>query len=334
MADSILFSVNAVFPIVLVAAFGFICRKNSTLTDEFLKTGNKFCFKYCFFAMMFCNVYKIESFSTIRWNSIITALIIVLLLFVSGLIFVLIFVPDRTQKGVILQAIFRSNFAIIGIPLSTNIFGEEGQIAASIISAFSVPMFNVLAVISLVVFTGKETESFWKQLSSIIRKILTNPLILGTACGMVCIAVRPLCGEWRLATGDLRFVYKAIDALAVIAPWLSLIILGGRFRFSAIKKLLPQISVAVIARLIITPVVGMTLSYFLPRWLNLAPLSGADYAALFALFASPVAIASVAMADQMGSDSELAGQILVWTTLFSAFTLFVQTAVLRHIGLF
>ena len=106
-----------------------------------------------------------------------------------------------------------------------------------------------------------------------------------------------------------------IDALAVIAPWLSLIILGGRFRFSAIKKLLPQISAAVIARLIITPAVGMTLSYFLPRWLNLAPLSGADYAALFALFASPVAIASVAMADQMGSDSELAGQILVWTTL-------------------
>ena len=189
--------------------------------------------------MMFCNVYKIESFSTIRWNSIITALIIVLLLFISGLIFVLIFVPDRTQKGVILQAIFRSNFAIIGIPLSTNIFGEEGQIAASIISAFSVPMFNVLAVISLVVFTSKETESFQKQLSSIIRKILTNPLILGTACGVACIAVRPFCGEWRLATGDLRFVYKAIDALAVIAPWLSLIILGGRFRFSAIKKLLP-----------------------------------------------------------------------------------------------
>ena len=334
MADSILFSINAVFPIVLVAAFGFFCRKNSTLTDEFLKTGNKFCFKYCFFAMMFCNVYKIDSLAEIRWNSIVTALIIVLLLFVAGLAFVVSFVKDKRQKGVILQAIFRSNFAIIGIPLASNIFGDEGQQAAALISAFSVPMFNVLAVVSLVLFTRDEKSSAKAQVVSIIKKILTNPLILGTACGMACLAVRPYCGEWRLSTGNLRFIYKAVDSLAVIAPWLSLIILGGSFRFSAIKRLLPQISVAVAARLLFAPAVGMTLSYFLPRWLNLAPLSGADYAALFALFGSPVAIASVAMADQMGSDSELAGQILVWTTLFSAFTVFAQTALLRHIGLF
>ena len=124
MTDSILFSVNAVFPIVLVAAFGFICRKNRTLTDEFLKTGNKFCFKYCFFAMMFCNVYKIESLAAIRWNSIVTALIIVLLLFSAGLILVILFVHDKRQKGVILQAIFRSNFAIIGIPLAFSIIAS------------------------------------------------------------------------------------------------------------------------------------------------------------------------------------------------------------------
>ncbi|MCR4940111.1 MAG: AEC family transporter, partial [Treponemataceae bacterium] len=267
-------------------------------------------------------------------NSIITALIIVLLLFVAGLVLVILFVPDKKQKGVILQAVFRSNFAIIGIPLASNIFGEEGQTAAALISAFSVPMFNVLAVISLVIFIRDEKSSAKAQCMAIVKKIVTNPLILGTACGMLCLAIRPYCGQWRLSTGNLRFIYKAIDALAVIAPWLSLIILGGNFRFSAVKRLFPQISVTVAARLIIAPIVGMTLSYFLPGWLNLTPLSGADYAAMFALFASPVAIASVAMADQMGSDSELAGQILVWTTLLSAFTLFVWTALLRHIGLF
>ena len=334
MVYSILFSVNAVFPIVLVAGFGFICRKNGTLTDDFLKSGNKFCFKYCFFAMMFCNVYKIESLAAIRWNSIITALIAVAVIFTAGLVFVLLFIPDNKQKGVILQAIFRSNFAIIGIPLATNIFGEEGQAAAALMSAFSVPMFNVLAVVSLVLFTRKKTDRAKRQVLSILRKIATNPLILGTACGMICLALRPMCGTWRLSTGNLRFVYKTLDALAVIAPWLSLVILGGSFRFSAVKRLFPQISVAVVARLFVAPAIGMTLSYFLPHWLNLAPLSGADYAAMFALFASPVAIASVAMADQMESDAELAGQILVWTTLFSSVTLFAQTALLRHIGLF
>lgn len=334
MIDSLLFSVNAVFPIILVAGLGFWCRKKGTISDEFLNTGNRFCFRYCFFALMFCNVYKIEAFSDIRWNSVVTELIIIALLYCLGLMYVIFFVPDRKQKGVILQAFYRSNFAIIGIPLANNIYGEQGQIAAALISAVSIPVFNVLAVFSLTVFLGNRKDPLSKTLLSMLRKIVTNPLILGAGAGLLCIAVRPYCGEWRLATSNLKFVYKALEALSGIATWLSLVILGGRFRFSAAKGLFPQIAAGVLARLLLAPVLGMTLAVYLPSWLNLAPLSGADYAAFFALFASPIAIASVAMADQMENDSELAGQILVWTTLFSAFTLFFQAAFLRHIGLF
>ena len=62
--------------------------------------------------------------------------------------------------------------------------------------------------------------------------------------------------------------------------------------------------------------------------------SSAEYASLFGLFATSEAVASISMADQMNGDSELAGQILVWTTVFSSLTLFLFVAFFRHIGIF
>ena len=35
--NPLIFSINAVFPLILVAAFGFYARRNNTLTDDFLK---------------------------------------------------------------------------------------------------------------------------------------------------------------------------------------------------------------------------------------------------------------------------------------------------------
>jgi len=85
--NPLIFSINAVFPLILVAAFGFFARKNNTLTDEFLKVGNKFCFKYGFFFMMFTTIYDIESFDDINWYVILFAVVGVLLLFFIAILF-------------------------------------------------------------------------------------------------------------------------------------------------------------------------------------------------------------------------------------------------------
>lgn len=329
--DSLLFSVNAVFPLLLLSALGFYVRRNGTVNDDFLECGNRFCFRYGFFAMMFANIYKIESLSSIRWNVVVFALIAVSVLFLAGLVYVIFFVKDPRQKGVIHQAFYRSNYATIGLPLAFNISGSEGLVLAALISAFSVPLFNVLGVISLSVFSENRNS---RPVRFVLRQIVTNPLIQGVALGLCCVAARPFCGGWRFSTGNLRFLYNAIDALGGMAPWFSLIILGGQFKFSAVKRLLPQIAVSVVARLVIAPVVGMCIILFLPPVLGFPRFQPVECAALFALFAAPEAVASVAMADQMDGDSELAGQILVWTAFFSTFFLFLFTAFFRHAGIF
>ncbi len=339
MLDSLLFSLNALLPIILLVLLGYGLKQNGTIGDKFLSEGNKFCFNYCFLAMMFINIYKIDSFDSIRWQTVIVAIAGVVILFLAGLAYVLLFVPENRQKGVVHQAFYRSNFAIIGLPLAQNLFDDEGMAAAALVSAFAVPLFNVFAVVSLTVFVQKNEDrtdrsSKLKNFFKVILQILKNPLIEGVALGLICLAIRPYTGGWRLSTGNLKFLYKAMDSLATIAPWLSLVILGGRFSFSAIRGLRKQITQGVCARLFGAPLVGFLTAYFLPGLLGLPALEGADWAALFALYAAPIAIASVAMADQMDNDSDLAGQILVWSTLFSVITLFVYITAMRAAGFF
>ena len=332
--NDLLFSINAVFPIVLVAAFGFIARETGIINENFVKTGNKFCFKFGFSTMMFVNIYQIEDVGEIRWNVVLFAVLVILVLFFIGLFWIIFMEKTPSQKGVIHQAFYRSNYATIGLPLAFNIIGEEGLILASLISAFSVPLYNILGVISLSMFNKDENKSNEKLFVHVLKEIVKNPLIQGVAAGMFCVIIRPFVGSWRFSTSNIRFIYKGLEALGSIAPWLSLIILGGQFKFSSVKKLLPKILLSTFVRLILAPVIGMLIIIFLPPVFNLPHFTAPEYAALFALFATPEAVASIAMADQMGGDSELAGQILVWTTIFSTLTLFAFVAFFRHIGLF
>lgn len=331
--DAIVFSLNAVMPIILVTALGFYLRQRNYLSDTFLAEGNRFCFKYGFCAMMFTTAYKIDNIGAINWKVVAFAVAIILFLSIIGFIYVAFFVKDDAKKGVVHQAFYRSNYATIGLPLALNLGGHDAFATAALISAFSVPLYNVLGVISLTVFVRENRKNKYLPYI-IIANILTNPLIIGTAAGMFCVLIRPLFGEWRLATGELKFVYQALDSVGSIAPWLSLIILGGQFRFSSVKRLLPYIIQGVIAKNFLAPIIAIVIFCFVPSLLGLRPFASHECAALFALFITPLAVATIAMTEIMNGDSELAGQILVWTVFVSAFTMLIFSAVLRMAGVF
>ena len=62
--------------------------------------------------------------------------------------------------------------------------------------------------------------------------------------------------------------------------------------------------------------------------------SPAHFATFVAAFATPVAVPSVPMVQEMGGDVTLAGQLVVWSTLASAITVFLVTLLLRMGGAF
>lgn len=329
-------ALNAVVPIILLIALGYLLRQKGFLTDGFLQVGNKLVFKLMLPCMLFINVYSIPSLADIRWDITVYALGAILLIFFLSLFTAIGVTPVPERRGVILQCCFRSNFVIIGLPLAASLGGAEAEAVAAVLSAVSVPLFNVLAVISLSVFVGRK-ESFGQTARHVLHGIITNPLIIAVAIGLVCLLLRwaqaEVFGEalFRLDT-QAAFIFDAVKTLKSGTTPLALMVLGGQFTFSAVKALKKEIIAATLWRIVLAPIIGIGGAVLLTHF-GILRCTGADYPALIALFGSPVAVSSAIMAKGMGGDEQLATQLVVWTTLFSAITVFLTVCLLMATGL-
>ena len=325
---------NAVAPIVLMIALGYFLRQKGMLGDEFLRQGNKLVFKLCLPSMLFINIYNVPSLAGIRWGVVVCGSVALCAVFLIGLAVALLTTPEPKRRGVVLQCSFRSNFAIIGLPLAAALGGPEAEAAAAVMSSLTVPLMNVLAVIALSLFVHDSGKISVKH---ILLDIVKNPLIHGVALGMVCLVLRwaqtAIWGEVVFALNrQAKFFYTVLTWLKNITTPLALLVLGGQFVFSAVKELKKEIIISTLCRLVLAPVIGIGGTYRASRF-GLVACGPADYPALVALFASPVAVSSAIMATQMKNDEQLATQLVVWTTLFSSVTVFLTACILMATGL-
>ncbi len=325
--SNLLFTCNAILPIVLVILLGYYLKKLKFFNENFFKIANKLVFTVFIPFLLFYNIYNIDSFENINWSFMLYVSLSLILLFLIGLVIVAVFVKDYKQKGVVLQCAFRSNYAIIGIPLATQLGASETAIAvASITSAFCVPIFNILGVIALSIYADDSKIDFKK----ILIKILKNPLIIGVSIGLAVCGIRILLQNNDIdftIKDNLTFLYTSISSVASLATPLALILLGGGFTFKAISKLKFQIILGTSMRVVLVPVLALIMAYLLGYREN-------EFPTLIALFGTPCAVSSVAMAKQMNADDELAGQLVVWTTIISIISLFIIILICNSGGLF
>lgn len=328
------FTFNAILPVILTILVGYILKTTKILQEQFFQQLNKLCFRCCLPVLLFYNVYNVNNLNQIisYYKVCIFVVIAIIIFYIIAFFFFMITIKDTKQKGVMIQCAFRSNYAIIGISLAISMTGENSiqVVIASILSSISIPLFNVLAIISLSAFVNENNQKI--SIVSILKKIITNPLILGVASGFISLIIRqyiPRTPEGNLIfsiKNNLPFLYRTIQMLATCASTIALIALGGNFTFKAISKLKNKIIVGVLTRTIICPLICLTIAYLLG-------FKGPEFPALIALFGSPVAVSSVPMTKEMGNDDELAGQLVVWTSIASAFTLFLIIYTSRQFGI-
>lgn len=345
MWNIILTAINAILPIILLIVLGYFLKRIKFLSKDFLKLGNKLVFRILLPVMLFVNIYD-SDWSAFRWDIILYALISILVIFCLGLLTCILTTKRSDRRGVILQCTFRSNFAIIGTSLAASLAGSgflESSLAnVALLQAFSIPMFNILAVISLSIFAPKESSDGTQPakkhgVKSILKGIVTNPLIIAVAIGLVCLGIRNLevavCGEVVFSIKNhLTFFYSVLNQLKNCASPFALIVLGGQFEFSAVKGMLKEIVVGTGWRIVLAPLLGLGVAILLTRYTSILPLGAGEFPALVALFGSPVAISSAVMAAEMKNDEQLATQLLVWTSVLSIFTIFIIVCVLMAMG--
>ena len=328
--DSLIFALSAIAPIVLLVLIGYSLKKLGFMNEKFSKDANKLVFRIFMPVMLFLNIYRMKDLSEMSFDFVIFTVIALLLIFFISIPASIVVARKKDRRGVLVQAAFRSGYSLIGIPLAQSLYGEEGAMAASLLSAAAIPLFNVLAVISLTALGNDEGKK--PSVGSILLDIIKNPLIIGIAAGLVSLGIRAafvkLGVDFRLE--QIGPVMTVIQYLANLAIPLALLVLGAQFELSAVSALRREIIFGVLVRTVIVPACTLSIAYFVFR----QSFTAAHFAALVAVFATPVAVPSVPMVQEMGGDLTLAGQLVVWSTLVSAVTVFLVTFLLRMGGAF
>ena len=323
--NDFLFALNAVSPIVLMVLLGYFLKRIGLLPKATATQMNKIVFRVLIPVMLMLNIYKIELGMQFQVSYILWGVGILLVLFFLLLYPVCRLTPDRSQRGVLLQCVFRSNYALIGIPLATVLCGDEGAILATLMGAVTIPVFNILAVFCLTLFSDAKANY-----KSVLIGIIKNPLILGVAAGGVLLLLRALFVSQGISfrLTDIGPLYKLLSDLSAITTPVALLCLGANFEFSAIPALKRQITIGVSLRNLITPLIGFGGA------LLLGCFTSAHFSVFIALFATPLAVSTVPMTQEMKGDHALAGQVLVFSTILSTFTIFLSVYLLRLLGFF
>lgn len=300
--ENLILSFNIVVPLFLIMILGYFLKHIEILDTKTIDVMNNVVFKAFLPVLLFYNVYSTDIGSVFNPKLILFSVCSVIILFLLLCFIIPIIEKDNSKRGVLIQGVFRSNFVIFGMTIATSIYGEGNVGVTAMLIAVIVPLFNCLAVISLELFRGSGIN-----VKQILKGIVTNPLIIGAFVGIVFLALKIKVPTAILST--------ARDISKTATP-LGLLLLGASFSFSHIKKYAKYIVGIVISKLIIVPMIMLPLSIHLG-------IRGIGLLTLMIIFGSPTGVSTFQMAKQMDGDSDLAAQIIVFTSFFAVFTIFI-----------
>lgn len=313
MLESFQVAFNAVMPLLLLLGVGWVAVRSGVTDRAFMNRLNTLNFKLFFPFLMFKNVYGAEPENLPTTALMITGAVSLLVLVALLMIVVPRIVKENPRRGTIIQAIFRSNFIIYGIPLTTFVFGDGKASVCGIMVMIMVSMFNILSVVVLEYYRdgGKVRPG------PLLLGIVKNPLLQGCVAGMLC---------YLLGIKLPVFLKEPVFALGSMASTLALVVLGANLQFAELKKNGRTITTVLLVRLLLLPLVMVPLGW-------LIGLRGVELFLILMIYGTPVATASYPMAQNMGGDGQLAGQLVFVSTVASLGTIFLFIFTMSQLGL-
>ena len=311
--ENLMISANAVLPMCLVMALGYGTRRLGWLRREEISTINKIAFRIFLPCLLYYNIYCSDLSGSFDPLLMAYAVGGVLLTFGLALGYTLLTEKLPERRGVLIQGMFRSNYVIMGIPVATALLGADQLGTVSILIAVIVPLFNMLAVVVLEVFRGQKPKPL-----HILGQIAKNPLVIGSVLGILTLVA---------GIRQPHILEQTIQSVSAIASPLQLFLLGAFFQFSGLKTYRRELVTVSIAKLIVSPGLFLGLGALLG-------FRGVAFVSLIGIFASPTAVNSFTMAQQMGGDAELAGDIVVTTSAVSILTMFLWIFLFKSLGMF
>lgn len=317
MGAHLIFSLNATMPVFLLMALGIILRRIGVVDAAFASRLNMFVFCVALPVLLFRDISSVDLAQEWDARFVLDCALITL----ASIVFACaasVFVKSRATRGEFIQGAYRSSVAILGVALMQNIYGSSQAAAMMIIGV--VPLYNAAAVAILAVCTDDsraKRKGARAMLLGVTRDIVTNPIIVGIAAGLLWAALRLPMPE---AAG------KAVDAIAGLATPLGLVAMGAMADFRRMREEAGASLGASVIKLF-----GLC-AVFLPVCVALG-YRGEELMALLFMLGSATTVSSFVMARNMGYEGAVSSAIVMITTLGSVFSLTAWIYLLRCLGL-
>ena len=304
---------HAIVPLFLIIALGFGVKRLGWIGPEDVRRFNKVTFYTFMPVMLFYNIYTSDFSHAVRLPYALFVVGMALAMILLAFLITLAAEKTPERRGVMIQAAFRSNFVLLGLPIAEELLPDANFGVTALMIAIVVPIYNMMSVVVLEYFRGGKPK-----LGEVLLAVIRNPLILASAAGLLMKALHITLPEVLTS-----FAGKMNSA----ATPLILLLLGASFEMRQLSRYKKQLLVCVGLRLLVFPGTILTLAAALG-------LRDIEFVTLLAMTAAPTAVNSFNMAQQLGGDSELAGSAVVVSTAESFFTLFLWISLFKQLGMF
>ena len=313
MLQALSIAFHAIVPLFLIIAVGYTVKRLGWIGPEEVRRFNKVTFYTFMPVMLFYNIYTSDFSQAVRLPYALFVVGMALAMILLAFLITLAAEKTPERRGVMIQAAFRSNFVLLGLPIAEELLPGANFGITALMIAIVVPIYNMMSVVVLEYFRGGKPK-----LGEVLLAVIRNPLILGSVAGLLVQALHITLPEVLVS-----FAGKMNSA----ATPLILLLLGASFETREIARYKKELLVCVGLRLVVFPGAILALAAAIG-------LRGIEFVTLLAMTAAPTAVNSFNMAQQLGGDSQLAGSAVVVSTAASFFTLFVWITLFKQLGMF
>lgn len=291
------------FPVFALIGLGAVLRHIHLTGESFLKSSDRLVYYIFFPVMLFWKIGSSPAVDNSGTDLIAAAICAVATVYLISAICLKVFKVPTFAAGSFSQSCYRFN-TYVGMAVIMNALGETGVLLFGILIGFIIPIINVLAVSTLIWYSG-QTIGARTRLRITLRALISNPLIIGCLAGM-CYS--RIVGQFPV------FLDNTFRLAAMVTLPLALLSIGGTLALKNLKSHLPHAMVGAVIKLLVLPSVGWI-------FLGLFDASTLSMRVGMLFFALPASPAIIVLSSQLNSDTEFASAAIVLSTLVSFFSM-------------
>ncbi len=292
-------TLTIVLPVFLVIALGHLLRRLQLFNGDFVQQTNRLVYLVFLPLLLFHKIGKADFAAFFNAPLVIASSLVIVIAFILTYGYSGLRRYPAAVRGSFCQGSFRGNLAYVGLAICLNAYGEDGLTKAGILMGFLVPVLNLFAILALLLphrGSAAEPPPNW------LAQVALNPLIIASFLGIIW-------SYWHLPIPLI--IDRALDITTGLTLPLALLAIGGSFSLQRLKGDLRLAGLASCIKLALLPLIAALL-------LSLFGVSGTDLGIGILFAGTPAATATYIMAHQMKGDAELAGSIVMLSTLVSA----------------